>query len=101
MRQIEKRKRHLKKSEKKNYRGASKNFQVNGAFDAVLLEAATERERDCRADDEKEKRKNHIRRCPAVPRRVFERGVNGTPISRIIDQNHSGDRYAAKNIERD
>lgn len=100
MRQIEKGKRHLKKSEQKDNSGAAKNFQINVSLDLAFLDAATERERNCHTDDKQKKRKNHIRRRPAVPRSVFRRGVNCRPISGVVDQNHTGDSYAAKNIER-
>lgn len=99
MRQIEKRERHLEKSERENNSGAAQDFQINVAFDFAFGGAATKRERNGNSDDKNKKRENQIRRSPAVPRGVFEWGVNRALVAGIIDQNHSGDGYSAKNIE--
>src|SRR5438309_8928875 len=51
------------------------------------------------SDDEEEERKYQIGRRPAIPRRVLERRINRTPRSGVVDEQHAGDRRAAKNIE--
>src|SRR5438105_15397659 len=52
------------------------------------------------SDDEKKKWKDQIGWRPTVPFRMFERRVDRVPRARIVDEEHSRDGGAAKNVER-
>ena len=58
-----------------------------------------EREGDRHPDDEQEEREDEVGRRPAVPGRVEERRIDVGPASRVVHQDHPGDRRAAEGVE--
>ena len=70
------------------------------AFDRAFFNAPRKRERDRNADDEQKERKDEIGWRPAMPFGVLQRPVDAGPRAGIVYEHHSGDRDAAKNVER-
>jgi len=58
------------------------------------------RQRDRHADHPQEEREYQVSKGPAVPFGVFQRHIGGLPGSRVVHQNHRGDRASPENIER-
>ena len=59
------------------------------------------RQRNRDADDEQEERKDEVGGRPPIPLGVIEGPVDVRPVARVVDDDHRGDRQAAKHVERD
>ena len=89
-----------KQADRENGEGALDDFRVEVPLAAASLETFSERERNGHADDEKKEWENEIGWRPAVPGCVLEWSINEFPCAGIVYQDHTGDRDAAKNVER-
>ncbi len=65
----------------------------------ALFHTLFEREHARDTHDEQEPREDEVGRRPSVPLRVVERPVEMRPVARVVDEDHSHDRQAAKEVE--
>src|SRR6266496_4891535 len=95
---IEREPRH-QEAEEKNYRAASQDLFYKHRVGIAASAPCVCRKMSGYADDEKEKRKDQISRRPSIPWCMLERRIDRAPRSRIVDEQHSGDRDSAKYIQ--
>src|SRR5262249_10916955 len=78
---------------------ALEQLAQQGAFIGAGFGLAAEREGHRYATDEQEEGEDPVGESPAVPLRVFQLGVQMTPVARIIHQQHAGDGESTEGVE--
>src|SRR6266550_8041638 len=88
---IEREPRH-QEPKQENYRAASDDLFYQHRVGITTSAPCIYREVGGYSDDENEKRKDEISRRPPIPWGMLEGWIDRAPRSRIIDEQHSGDR---------